>query len=148
MCAGTPKRFRAREPARNIVRRRTRLTREASPLRVRALPKDRHDERNRAEPGAILPGADPDAAAVLGRRGLRHPAALRHGDGGRHLPSGDDPAGAWAAAVARRLCPALAAAEGRALRREPEPLPALLPVPGHPEAEPAEPPGALSRLAR
>src|SRR5687768_365029 len=35
MCVGAPMRFRAREPPRNIVRRRTRLTREASPLRLR-----------------------------------------------------------------------------------------------------------------
>ena len=55
--------------------------------------------------------------------------------------------GARAAAVARRLCPALAAAEGRALRREPEPAPALLPVPGHPEAEPAGFAGPLPRVA-
>jgi glycyl-tRNA synthetase alpha chain len=37
---------------------------------------------------------------------------------------------------------------GRPLRREPEPAAALLPVPGDPEAEPVQPAGALSRLAR
>ncbi len=37
-----------------------------------------------------------------------------------------------------RLCAALAAAEGRPLRRKPEPDAALLPVPGHHEAEPGD----------
>ena len=48
----------------------------------------------------------------------------------------------------RRLCAALAPAEGRPLRREPEPAAALLPVPGDPEAVAARPPGALSQVAR
>ena len=48
-------------------------------------------------------------------------------------------------ALARRLRAALAAAQGRALRREPQPAPALLSVPGHPEAEPARHPGPLRR---
>ena len=68
--------------------------------------------------------------------------------GRRHLPPGDDAAGARAEALARRLRPALAPAQGRPLRREPQPAPALLPVPGHPEAEPAGPAGPLSRVAR
>ena len=105
-------------------------------------------QRTRAhEPRALLPGPDPDAAALLGGAGLRHPAALRHGGGRRHLPPGHDLAGAGPEALARRLCAALAPAQGRALWREPQPAAALLPVPGDPEAEPAGPAGALSRLA-
>src|SRR5690242_12377951 len=94
------------------------------------------DERPRAhESGPFLPGSDPDAAALLGRAGLRRAAALRHGSRRRHVPPGDDPAGARAETVARRLCAAFPASEGRALWREPEPAPALLPVPGDLEAE-------------
>ena len=51
-------------------------------------------------------------------------------------------------ALEGRLCAALAPAEGRPLRREPQPAAALLPVPGDPEAVAAGPAGALSRLAR
>ena len=94
-------------------------------------------------PGALVPGPDPGAAALLGGLRLRHPAALRHGGRRRHLPSGDHAARARAEAVERRLCAALAPAEGRPLRREPEPAAALLPVPGDPEAEPARPAGPL-----
>ena len=69
------------------------------------------------------------------RAGLRHPAALRRGDGRGHVPSGHHPARARPAAVAGGLCAALAPPDRRALRREPEPAAALLPVPGHPEAD-------------
>src|SRR5205814_6174737 len=48
----------------------------------------------------------------------------------RHLPSGDGAAGARAGSVARRLCPALAPADRRPLRRQPEPAAALLPAAG------------------
>ena len=46
-------------------------------------------------------------------------------------------------ALERRLRAALAPAEGRPLRREPEPAAALLPVPGDPEADAARHPGPL-----
>src|SRR5690606_32132507 len=98
-------------------------------------------------PAPLLPGADPDAAPLLGRLWLRRAAALRHGGRRRDVPSGDDAARAGTETVERRLCPAVAAAEGRALWREPQPAAALLPVPGDPEAEPVQPPGTLSRLA-
>ncbi len=51
-------------------------------------------------------------------------------------------------AVERRLCAAVAPAEGRPLRREPEPAAALLPVPGDPEAVAGRQPGALPRQPR
>ena len=95
-----------------------------------------------------LSGADPAPAGLLGRAGLRDPAALRHGGRGRHLPPGHDAARARPAALGGRLRAALAAPDRRALRREPEPLPALLPVPGDREALAAGLPGPLSRLAR
>src|SRR5262249_50663246 len=50
-------------------------------------------------------------------------------------------------ALERRLRAALAPAQGRALRREPEPAAALLPVPGDPEAVARRHPGPLSQLA-
>src|SRR3546814_7945815 len=86
-------------------------------------------------------------AGLLGAPGLRHPAALRHGGRGRHLPSRHHPARAGAGDLEGGLRAALAAADRRALRREPEPAAALLPVPGDPEALAAEPPGALPRFA-
>ena len=64
--------------------------------------------------------------------------------GRRHLPSGDHAARARAEALERRLRAAVAPAEGRPLRREPEPAAALLPVPGDPEAVAAGPAGPLS----
>ena len=51
---------------------------------------------------------------------------------------------AWPEALARRLRAALAPPQGRPLWREPEPAPALLPVPGDPEAVAARHPGPLS----
>src|SRR5258706_8633257 len=81
-----------------------------------------------------LSGPDPDAAGILGEAGLSDPAALRHGGGRRDLAPGDDSARARAAPLARRLCAALAASEGWALWREPEPAAALLPISGDPEA--------------
>src|SRR5215471_10966853 len=95
---------------------------------------------------ALVPGPDPGAAALLGRPGLHHPAALRHGGRRRHLPSGDHPARPRAKAVERRLRAALAPAEGRPLRREPEPAAALLPVPGDPETVTRRHPGPLSEV--
>ena len=93
----------------------------------------RRDDRSaRSDP--LVPGPDPDAAALLGGAGLRDPAALRHGGGRRHVPPGDDAARARPEALERRLRAALAPAQGRPLRREPQPPAALLPVPGDPEA--------------
>ena len=40
-----------------------------------------------------LPGPDPQAAAILGRARLRCHAALRYGDGRRHISPGHVPAG-------------------------------------------------------
>ena len=48
-------------------------------------------------------------------------------------------------ALERGLRAALPPTDRRPLRREPEPAPALLPVPGHPQAVPARPAGALPR---
>src|SRR5579864_3363774 len=84
-------------------------------------------------PRTIVPGLDPRSAALLGRSWLRHPAALRHGNGRRHLSPGDDPARARAEAVERRLCAAVAPAQGRPLWREPQPAATLLPVSGDPQ---------------
>src|SRR3954454_7663214 len=97
-------------------------------------------------PGTFVPGLHPRLATVLGRTGLRDPAALRYGNGRRDLPSCDDAARARAEALERRLCAALAPAEGRALRRKPEPAAALLPVPGDPEAFAARPAGPVSEV--
>ena len=77
-----------------------------------------------------LSGPDPAPARLLGRAGLRDPAALRHGGRRRHLPPRHHAAGAGAEALGRRLRPALAPPDRRALRREPQPPAALLPVPG------------------
>ena len=60
-----------------------------------------------------------------------------------HVPAGDS-----ARAVAGRLRAALAAPGGRTLRGEPQPAPALLPVPSGPEALTARRPSPLSWLAR
>ena len=99
-------------------------------------------------PGTFVPGLHPRPAAVLGGAGLRDPAALRHGNGRRHLPSRDDAARARAEALERGLCAALAAAEGRPLRRKPQPAAALLPVSGDHEAVAAEPSGPVPEVAR
>ena len=98
-----------------------------------------------ARPAAdrVVPGPDPGAAAVLGRAGLRDPAALRHGGGRRHLPPGHHLARARPQALERGLRAALAPAQGRALRREPQPAAALLPVPGDHEAVAGGLPGPL-----
>src|SRR5690348_13388797 len=92
-----------------------------------------------------LPGPDPHAPSLLGRAGLRDPAAIRHGDGGGDIPPRDRAALAWARTMARRLCPTVPATDRRALRREPEPPWTLLPISGGAEAEPGRSPAALSR---
>ena len=114
----------------------------------------RHADRRPADrpaaayaPAALVPGADPGAAALLGGLGLRHLAALRHGGRRRHLSSGDDAARARPEAVECRLCAALAPAQGRPLRREPQPAAALLSVPGDPQTVAGRSAGALSEIA-
>src|SRR5581483_8267327 len=99
-------------------------------------------------PGTFVSGVHPRAPALLGRAGLRHPAALRHGNGRGHLPSGDHAARAGPQGLERRLCAAVAAAEGRPLWRKSQPDAALLSVPGDHEAVTAEPSGALPEVAR
>ena len=110
-----------------------------------ARPAGKTDDRRLAGAAAarVVPGPDPGAAAVLGRAGLRDPAALRHGGGRRHLPSGHHLARARPQALERGLRAALAPAQGRPLRREPEPAAALLPVPGDHEAVAGGLPGPL-----
>src|SRR5690606_21892189 len=97
----------------------------------------------RHAPQPLVPGADPDAAPILGGLWLRHPPALRHGSRRGYIPPGHYLARAGSAPVERGLCAALAPAEGRPLRREPQPAAALLSVSGDPEAQPVEPAGAL-----
>src|SRR3954453_11392999 len=98
-------------------------------------------------PGTLVPGLHSRSAAVLGRTGLPDPAALRHGNGRRHLSSRDDLARTGAEAMERSLCAALAAPQGWSLRRKSQPVATLLPVPGDHEAVAAEPSGALSEVA-
>ena len=100
-----------------------------------------------AELHADLPTTHPPAQRILGPPGLRAAAALRHGSRRRHLPHRDLPARHRPRAVARRLRAALAPAEGRPLRRKPEPPAALLPVPGGAQALAGRHPGSLPRLA-
>src|SRR5207247_2591843 len=64
----------------------------------------------------------------------------------RHLPTRDDAACAWPEALERGLCAALAAAQGRALRRKSQPDAALLSVSGDHEAVAAEPSGPVPEV--
>src|SRR5690606_22159979 len=95
----------------------------------------------------LVPGSDPDAAEFLGGAGLRDPAALRHADGGRYLPHGDDAARTGAEAVEGRLCAAEPPADRWPLWRKSQPAAALLPVPGDPEALAGQHPGPLPAVA-
>src|SRR5262249_13136796 len=52
---------------------------------------------------ALFPGRDPDAPELLGRAGLRDPAAVRHGSRRWHAASSDHIACAGAEALARGL---------------------------------------------
>ena len=129
----------------------SRVPRRYGPARFRNPPRDQIDDGRHTRPyapGTLVPGLYPHAAALLGRSGLRDPAALRHGNRRRHLSSGDDAARARAEAVEGRLCAAVAPAEGRPLRRKPQPAAALLPVPGDPQAVAAGPAGPVSEIAR
>ena len=97
-----------------------------------------------------LPGHDRHAERVLGRARRRDHAAVPHRAGGGHVQSGHVPARPRpdASGVARGLRRAGDPAGRRALRREPVPLPALLPVPGDPQAGPGGCPRPVLRLAR
>ena len=72
--------------------------------------------------------------------------ALRHGSGRRHLSSRHFPARDRPRAVGGRAPAILATTEGRSLRRQPQPLAALLPVPGRDEALATGRAGHLPRL--
>ncbi len=113
-----------------------------------ALPCGRTPIRGRARRHAPqrhqFPGADPALAGVLEPPGLRPAPAVRHGNGCRHVPSRHHAARAGAEAVARRLCAAQPPPDRRPLRRKPQPGAALLPVPGHHEAQPGERAGAAA----
>src|SRR3984893_9696624 len=99
-------------------------------------------------PGTLVPGTDPDAAALLGGLWLRDPAALRHGGRRRHLSPRHHAARARPKTMECGLCAAVAAAEGWSLRRKSQPAAALLPVPGDPEAVAAGHSGTLFEIAR
>src|SRR5215831_6633901 len=81
---------------------------------------------------ALVPGPHSRPPALLGGLWLRHPPALRHGGRGGDVSSGHHAAGTRAARLECRLCAAVAPAQGWPLRREPQPVAALLPVPGDP----------------
>src|SRR5204862_1079532 len=93
-------------------------------------------------------GTDPQAAELLGGERLRPAAALRHGNGRWHVPYRDVPARDRPRTLARRLRAALAATQGRALRRQPQPPAALLPVSGRAETFAGGDPGYLPGIAR
>ena len=75
-------------------------------------------EASRPVAAAHLPGSDLRAAKLLVGPGLRHPAALRYGDGRGDLSHGDLLARGRARAVERRLRAAFAPAHRRPLRRQ------------------------------
>src|SRR3954452_10402333 len=95
-----------------------------------------------------LPGPDTDAPSLLGRPWLRHSSALRHGDGRRDLSPCYRTSRIRSEFLESRLRATLPSADRRSLRREPEPIRALLPIPGRVEAEPRQPAGSLSRQPR
>ena len=97
---------------------------------------------------AQLPATHPQAAGLLGRAGLRAAAALRHGSRRRHQPHRHLPARARPRALEGGLRAAQPPAQGRPLRRQPEPPAALLPVPGGAQARAGRHPRAVPRLAR
>ncbi|VWX60904.1 hypothetical protein VARIO8X_40007 [Burkholderiales bacterium 8X] len=95
-----------------------------------------------------LPADHPHLAELLGRAGLRAPAALRHGGGCRHFPYGHLPAGPRPRALEGRVRAAEPPPQGRPIRREPQSAAALLPIPGGAQAGAEQHPGALPRIAR
>src|SRR5690606_32731964 len=103
------------------------------PFRTRPLAAfiGRHNLRGPGPPRhAHIPTTDFIAPAILGSPGVCPAAALRHGSRGRHLAHRHVPARHRPGTLARGLRPTLAPPQGRALRREPQPAAALLPVPG------------------
>ncbi len=96
--------------------------------------------RHAMRPESLVQGVILASQRFWAGAGLRHPAALRHGNGGRHLSPGNDAARAWAEALERGLCAALAAAQGRPLRWNPNRLQLLYyQFRGDPEVVAAEP---------
>ena len=84
---------------------------------------------------------------VLGRARVCGHAAVPHRARGRHDEPGHVPALPWPGRMADRLRRARDQAHRRALRREPVPVSALLPVPGHPQAQPGGRPRPVLGLA-
>src|SRR5471030_2551719 len=70
----------------------------------------------------------PDAAILLGQQGLRASPADRHGSRRGHLARAHVPARHRPGTLAFGVRPAVTAAQGRPLRRQPKPSAALLPV--------------------
>src|SRR5439155_25528062 len=83
--------------------------------------------RARPEAPRLAPGHGARARALLVGARLRDPAALSVRGRRRDLQPRDVPALARTRAVARGLRLAVAAPQGRAIRRESPPLPAVLP---------------------
>ena len=108
---------------------------------VRNLPRRGFDA------GHDLPRHHSGALALLGRSGLRRAAALRQRGRCGHVPPRHDAALARSRHVAHRLRAAFSATDRRALRREPQPPAALLPVPGDSQAEPGQRARPVLRLA-
>src|SRR5215210_7244177 len=98
--------------------------------------------------GANLPRHAGLAPSVLGGARVRRHAAVPHRSRRGNDESGDLPPLPGAARVADRLRRAGHPPDGRALRREPVPLPALLPAASHPQAEPGRRPRPVLGLAR
>src|SRR3989338_9709457 len=93
-----------------------------------------------------IPGTHTRAVPLLVAPGLRAVAALRHGDGRRHVPYRDVSARYRSGAVAGGVRAALAPPQGRPPRRQPQSPAALLSVSSRPQAVAGEHPGALPRL--
>src|SRR5947209_12046181 len=91
-----------------------------APSLTSTCPFPAHPPKPRLEPRDLslepeLPGPDPNAPPLLGRARLRHPPALRHGDGGGDFPPADGAARAGTRSVARGLCPAVPPPDRRPL---------------------------------
>ncbi len=88
------------------------------------------------EEDTAVPGDHPRSPVVLDEAGLRDAPAVQLGGRRGDLEPGDVPPRARTRAVEDRVRRAVEAPEGRPLRRESEPRPAVPPVPGDPEAAP------------
>src|SRR5208283_5619737 len=86
------------------------------------------DGQSQSEAAPHLSGSDLRTAKILVGSGMHHPAALRHGDGCRHLSPRDILARRRPRALERRLRAALAPADRRPLWQQPVPAAALLSV--------------------